>query len=764
MVYFVLYHFFQISRRDIDRDMSIHEGSVLVPIDQITNGLYVVCFGVNEIAGYDPIKFYVHNHEPNFAVRFTINQNDSHQCLIETTDNPYLWTGGPIFVPVNEEQKSINMTQWLESFSKDLLVDAYEMFEDLDLEPLKKIETFYTQFNQITKLDKGLQIVGTIKSGKPHEMSEYSINYVINLTLLEETPMIGRVGDRRIGYFYSNYRIDTSTQLTGNPVTMINRLNLKRVPWTYVVDRSIPSEYQQSVKEGIISWNRYFEQLGLGQPFKVLIEGDEEYPSEINVFDARYWYIVGTNADNFNGPYSGYSMTVTDYRSGENLYGMISLNLIKIVSNPSRYVVMNGHQPDQTQIFEQYLQQYVAWVTTHEMGHQLGLRHNFMGNFKKDSISTVMDYVDIFNDLTALQSFNPWGTLREYDLIAIEYGYMTLTDEKTGQKHPQLEKILTKLKTPFGTDENYLEKINPLVGTVENQNNPLDYVETVLPIYHNYRNNLVSMVKSGQITSYEYNNMFIYLYTQKYVDLADICLKYLGGRYFDTSRTYFTSVDRDSIIHAVSLLLRLIREYEYTEDEYQYFIYDFVVDHNFQVFNRVSSESIYSVNVENLYGFYQNLINHILKGLTSFSRWTRLMQNGKGALDFTPTDLLYNFTYAVQNTSYDVKTDDGLLPEIGALLIGDGQWQERLFKTTVLKCNCQYSWITRLLAVYKDDEHYLMREPINGLLKQLKSALEIHVLPYLETIPTKSVMPFWRHDNFKLYSHWTSINKLLKDV
>jgi hypothetical protein len=89
MVYFVLYHFFQISRRDIDRDMSIHEGSVLVPIDQITNGLYVVCFGVNEIAGYDPIKFYVHNHEPNFAVRFTINQNDSHQCLIETTDNPY---------------------------------------------------------------------------------------------------------------------------------------------------------------------------------------------------------------------------------------------------------------------------------------------------------------------------------------------------------------------------------------------------------------------------------------------------------------------------------------------------------------------------------------------------------------------------------------------------------------------------------------------------------------------------------------------------
>jgi hypothetical protein len=68
---------------------------------------------------------------------------------------------------------------------------------------------------------------------------------------------------------------------------------------------------------------------------------------------------VGTSANEFNGPYSGYSMSVHDHRSGENVFGIVSLNLVKIISNPSRYVVMNGSDPSNMSIFTRYIEQYI---------------------------------------------------------------------------------------------------------------------------------------------------------------------------------------------------------------------------------------------------------------------------------------------------------------------------------------------------------------------------------------------------------------------
>src|SRR2546430_14748747 len=88
---------------------------------------------------------------------------------------------------------------------------------------------------------------------------------------------------------------------------------------------------------------------------------------------------------------------------------------------------------------EQYLLQYISWVVAHEVGHQLGLRHDFMGNLQSNGFGSVMDYIDLFADFMNLRALNIENTQREYDLKAIDYGYRPLECEITGIKHPQLE-------------------------------------------------------------------------------------------------------------------------------------------------------------------------------------------------------------------------------------------------------------------------------------------------------------------------------------
>ena len=186
----------------------------------------------------------------------------------------------------------------------------------------------YTHFRQIEPITDGFQIKGSIKNGKKEDgfpVSHYSIDYVINLTLQPSKMMIGRVGDARIGYFYNNIKIETETHITGNPLIIINRKNLdtssssatspssssspstststtvssSSPEWTYVIDATIPQKYHPLIASGILSWNQYFDSLGLGQPLKVLTP--DQIKGQINVFDPQYCYVIGTEAEHFNG-------------------------------------------------------------------------------------------------------------------------------------------------------------------------------------------------------------------------------------------------------------------------------------------------------------------------------------------------------------------------------------------------------------------------------------------------------------------------------
>lgn len=788
---------------------------VYLQVDDFIDKTYVLAFGISQIKGYSQTKFYTQVGSSQISFKLTydnaptgdtptktspttsspVKTPDSKtktQCRLEVLEDDHVWSGVPIFLKVEtiDSELLVNVSKWLGSYMYPLIKSAYAIF-DQEIEPDRKAngsdgtngtngtegpsgsKPTSVHYYDIKKIKSGLQITGGAKVGNANEDSPWSVDFVINMYQLPEVPMVGRVGDVRVGYFYDNIHIDTTSKLTGNPVVLINRLDLKKQPWVYVVDKTIPKEFHQLVKKGILSWNKYFKYLGLGEPFKVKCLDDPDYPEGgIDVFDAEAFYVVGTTADEFNGPYSGFCQNVTDYRSGEILFGLVSLNLIKMTSNPIRYGVMSGIEPHLRRVFAKYVDQYVAWITAHEVGHQLGLRHNFMGVFKQGGVSTVMDYIDLFTDLTNMNIYNPWGTIREYDLHVIEYGYKPLDNEVTGHKHPQLAEIADRIETPFGTDENLYEGINPLVEGIRNVANPLTHVEDMIPLFRTYRQNLVAFAKAGKITPFEYNNMFIYLYTQKYVELIDLCLRYVGGRYYDQKRSLFIPIEMEAVNRSVTLLLQLLDECEYTEEEYQYFVYDFVYDKNRQLYNRVEQDSIYSMNVKNLYFFYQEIVNYTLRNLTAGSRYVRLEQNHVGA--FATVDLLYNFTFAFRTldasaskgkneSPYAITTVDGIFPEIGAINANAGRWQDMLLtRVSPLRYNRQYSWVDQLLRTYHKSKFNLTKESIYMVLETLMNTIHDEILPYLQTLQKKKISgTFWKDPHVKAYSHWKMLYELL---
>lgn len=327
---------------------------------------------------------------------------------------------------------------------------------------------------------------------KPSPMpATYEINS--SLILLPEVPMQARYFDPRVGFFTDNY-IDYDKNPQGiKQIQMITRWRLEpkpedmeaykrgelvepAKPIVYYIDPATPKKWVPYLIAGVNDWQAAFERAGFKNAIIGKVAPTPEEDSTWSLEDARYSAIVymPSNVPNAMGPH------VSDPRTGEILESHI--HWYHNVMNLLHHWYMIQASPSDTgarrMVFDDALMgDLIRFVSSHEVGHTLGLRHNFGSSSLTpvDSLrsasylarhghtASIMDYAR-FNYVAqpedGIRRELLYPRIGEYDKWAIEWGYRRFPELTTPEAEAELlnrwiiDSLTANPRLWFGTETN----------------------------------------------------------------------------------------------------------------------------------------------------------------------------------------------------------------------------------------------------------------------------------------------------------------------
>jgi hypothetical protein len=465
---------------------------------------------------------------------------------------------------------------------------------DKELSYLEGIKAFPKNVNAVARL--------TFKPGKPISISSVPddrfISVAVHYTMAElpAKAMAPRMADDRVGNFLTVHKDFSQYEKTFFK-RLVNKWRLEPArgeqpdgsglvepaqPIVFYIDRTVPAEYRPFMVAGVEEWNRAFEAAG----FKNAIRA-EPLPDGADAEDVRYATLRWNVSD--QPGYGAIGPSMVDPRSGEILDAdiLFEANMIlgwkrawrtlvtptaaveeMLDASPEEIAAMSaggematlgtelsaqgsllraalaarGELDPNAPVPMDYVGEALKWVTMHEVGHSLGLRHNFRSSYdtpldrlhdrdwaeERGLTGSVMEYPTI----NLAPNGEPNGyfytpTVGTYDRWAIAYAYTT-----DPARADRLAREAAADGHQYGTDEDARGSgaLDPTTNVYDLSGDPLDWAIGRADLVRSLWPELPQAVLADNSPYYDLRDAFRTTLVQ-YVRAVAVGVKYLGGQY-----------------------------------------------------------------------------------------------------------------------------------------------------------------------------------------------------------------------------------------